>query len=511
MILTWQLAAGLALAASALTAMAVWLLFARKNAQQAESRQKEIDSIRNNTLRQAQEAENKALASIRQREEDIKRIQAEREEFLDARERSLEERELRQQESQQAYENRMRAVDQRAAELEDRQLTLEKLIRDQRQGLQRLTDLTPEEAKQALLNEVRREVEDELRDFKSNLMNKSDLELQAESRRILIDCMQRMAAQPNHEITATLVSLPSDDMKGRIIGREGRNIKSFESATGVTLLIDETPDSVLVSSFDPVRREIARIALQSLIKDGRIHPASIEEAVKAATQEVQRSVIEFGEQALQRLRLGRVHPEVVTLLGKLHYRLSNNQNSLEHSIEVANLCALMAAELQLDTDIAKRAGLMHDAGKSLGAEFEGSHAIAGANVLKRCGEDERVVNAVAAHHEEVEATSPYAALVMIADSLSAVRPGARADSIDAYIQRVKKLEELAQSMTGVQDAYAMQAGREIRVIINPDQLMDDDCRNLARNLRRKIEEDLQYPGTIKITVIRERRFSETAK
>jgi ribonuclease Y len=328
----------------------------------------------------------------------------------------------------------------------------------------------------------------------------------------MIACMQRLSAAPHEDITATVVNLPSEDMKGRIIGREGRNIKSFESMTGTTLLIDETPDSVLVSSFDPVRRETARLALEALIKDGRIHPSSIEEAVKRAEEDVKHSVVASGEDALRQLRLSRMHPEVVAALGKLRFRLSNNQNSLEHSLEVAHLCSLMASELGLDTEIAKRCGLLHDIGKVLDQEHEGSHALAGAYFLKRLGsEDPRVVNAVAAHHGEVPAESPYVGLLMAADSLSALRPGVRADSLDGYLQRIRSLEKIALSMAGVTEAYAIQAGREIRVIVSPEKLSEPDAALLARKLRRRIEDELQYPGTIKVTVVREQRFEEMAK
>ena len=329
--------------------------------------------------------------------------------------------------------------------------------------------------------------------------------------RVLVDSMQRLATTPMHDVTATIVPIPNEAMKGRIIGREGRNIKSFESATGTTLLIDETPDSVLISSFDPVRREVARVALLRLVKDGRIHPTSIEEAVREAGEQIRQSVIEFGEDAVRKTRVAHLHPEVMILLGKLRFRLSNNQNSLDHSIEVANLCSLMAAELGLDSEVARRAGLLHDIGKSIEGDYDGSHANSGAEVLKRLGEDLRVVNAVAAHHEEVPAESAYATLVMIADSLSAARPGARSESVDSYLQRVRSLENLAKEIPGVLEAYAVQAGREIRVIVAPEVLGDEAARVLARDLRRRIEDELHYPGSIRVTVIREQRFTESAR
>ena len=410
-------------------------------------------------------------------------------------------------------------LDKRRAELDEKYASVERsedrlreLLSDYRNRLQSVAGMHLNEARQQLLDLAQRECEDEIRALKEETLGRSEREIEQEARRTLIACMQRLAAAPHEDITATLVSLPSDDMKGRIIGREGRNIKSFESMTGTTLLIDETPDSVLISSFDPVRRETARIALETLVRDGRIHPSSIEEAVKRAEEEVKHSVFDSGEDALRQLRLSRMHPEVVTALGRLRFRLSNNQNSLEHSIEVAHLCSLMASELGLDTDIAKRAGLLHDIGKVLDQEHEGSHALAGAFFIKRLGnEDPRVINAVAAHHGEVPAESPYVGLVMIADSLSAMRPGVRADSLDGYLQRVRSLEKIAQDVPGVTEAYAIQAGREIRVIVSPDRVSEPDAALLARKLRRRIEDELQYPGTIKVTVVREQRFQETAK
>lgn len=359
---------------------------------------------------------------------------------------------------------------------------------------------------------VERECEDDVRSLRCERLSRSEKEIEMEARRLLMACMQRLSSVPHEDVTATLVHIPHEEMKGRIIGREGRNIKSFESMTGTTLLIDETPNSVLISSFDPVRREVARIALEALIQDGRIHPSSIEDAVRRGEEEVKQSVLQSGEDALRRLRLSRMHPEIVAALGKMRFRLANNQNVLEHSIEVAQLCSLMAAELGLDTDLAKRSGLLHDIGKVLDEEHEGSHAMAGAYFLKRLGsESPMVINAVAAHHEEIPAESPYVALVMTADSLSAVRPGVRADSMDGYLQRVKNLEAIALSMKGVVDAYAIQAGREIRVTVSPEKITDQSAILLARDLRRRIEDELQYPGNIRITVIREQRFTELAR
>lgn len=421
----------------------------------------------------------------------------------EAREQVLIEREAALQGQAKALDARRLALDAEADELDE-------LRRSYRQSLQAVSGLDAATVRTALVEEVRRECEGEIRMLKHELLQTSEIELAERAKRILADTLQRLSTQANNDLTATMVTLPSEDMKGRIIGREGRNIKAFESATGTTLLIDETPHSVLISSFDPVRREVARIALEALMRDGRIHPPAIEDAVVAAGETVRKQVRELGEEALRRLRIGRVHPELVDKVGRLRYRLTNNQNSLEHSIEVGALAGMLAEELGIDPEPARRAGLLHDIGKVLDQEHEGSHAQAGARLLERHGESAIVVNAVAAHHEEVPATSIYAPLLMAADSVSAQRPGARAESMASYVQRVKRLEDLARSFAGVQDAYAVQAGREIRVAVEPEQVSDEEAGQLARQLRRRIEEELQYPGTIRVTVVREARFTDTA-
>lgn len=412
----------------------------------------------------------------------------------------------------ETLERRREALDEQLQSAAEREDFARVRAESYREKIAEVAKISAEEAREAVLEEARQSCADEILDMKELLLRRSEREIQEEARRTLVACMQRLASRPQHDITATIVKLPGEEMKGRIIGREGRNIKSFESVTGTTLLIDETPGSVLISSFDPVRREVARIALEALMRDGRIHPASIEEAAAEAEIEVKQSVIEFGEEAVRRLRISKVHPEVVGMLGRMHYRLANNQNALEHSIEVAHLCALLAAEVGLEPETAKRCGLFHDIGKVLDEEYGGSHAMAGANFIKRYGSERpEVINAVAAHHEEIPAESAYVPLLMTADSLSAMRPGARAESIDSYIQRVRSLEEIARSYKGVQDAYAIQAGREVRVIVESSKVDDSGARKIATQIRRKIENELQYPGTIKVTVIRERRVSETAK
>ncbi len=399
----------------------------------------------------------------------------------------------------------------RRAEIEALRDQLERQSQLYRERLRAAATLNEEQLRAALREEVRTESAAELRDLRNQLRNHAETDLQEESRRILIDSLQRLTSTVPSEIGATLVKLPNEEMKGRIIGREGRNIKAFESATGVTLMIDETPDAVLVSSFDPVRREVARLSLERLVADGRIHPASIEEQVKKADEEVRHNFAVLGEKAIARLHVTGVHPELVSLLGKLHFRLSNNQNTLDHSVEVASICSFIASELGLDPEPARRAGLFHDLGKALNGDHPGSHAVAAANLLRSYGEDPRVINAVAAHHQEVPPESVYAPLLLIADAASAARPGARSESIEGYLQRVHALEDLARGFPGVTEAYAMQAGREVRVIVSPERLTDAEARQLAVDIRRRIEEGLNFQGVVKITVIREARFSETAK
>lgn len=371
--------------------------------------------------------------------------------------------------------------------------------------------MTREEARAELVARVEEESRDDLEQLRRDLLDVPGRKLEERARAVLLAAMQRVGSTPLTEVTSTTVPLPSEDLKGRLIGREGRNIRSFESVTGVSLLIDETPDTVLLSGFDPVRREIARATLEALIRDGRIHPASIEEKHAEASREMDKSVINLGEEAIRKLRLSSIHPEIVSLLGKLHFRHSYSQNTLGHSVEVAFLCSLLASEIGFDPALAKRAGLFHDLGKAIDHEFEGSHAAAAAKILRHHGEPPEVVNAVAASHEEVAAESPYAGLVMLADSISAARPGARADSTEGYLQRVRSLENLARGFEGVRDSYALQAGREIRVIVDPENVPDEEARRLSLRIRNRIEGELQYPSTIKVTVIRENRFCETAK
>lgn len=464
------------------------------------------------------EGELSARESLAQARVEMERERSEWEQGLRSRQAILQEQEKEMQARRDALQQEMAKLREQLQELEKREKEAleergqyEESARIYRQRLQILGEMTPQEARELLREEVRNLSRNEIEDIRREILFETETEAREEARRILIDTMQRITVQLANEVSGTLVRIPNEEMKGRIIGREGRNIKTFELATGATLMIDETPGSILVSSFDPVRREVARRALEELIRDGRIHPVSIEETVQRVMEEMKRNVIELGHRALDKLHISNVHPEIVSVLGKLYYRLSNNQNTLDHSVEVASLCSLLASELGLDPDLAKRCGLFHDMGKAIEHEYEGSHALAAARLLQRYNEDERVVNAVACSHGEVEPTSIYAGLLKVADSISAARPGARADSMDGYIQRVRSLEALALSFEGIQEAYAVQAGREIRIIVNPEKVDDLGSSQLARKIRRRIEDELQYPGTIKVTVIREQRFVETAR
>ncbi|HEU5077706.1 MAG TPA: ribonuclease Y [Opitutaceae bacterium] len=505
----WSLAASLAVGLL-LGFSVVWLLtrYARKNAELQA--QQLIEVARREAAVAAQEIRQKA-------EEEIQTHRAEINREFDRREieTDIKLREIRAHEESLALldyqlEQKQERLSRENAAIKQARDAIRALSKSLRKRLEGVSQMDAEEIKKTLREEVLLECNDELRALKKETLEKSEQELQSEAKRILITAMQRLASKPNNDITATIVHLPSEEMKGRIIGREGRNIKAFEASTGVTLLIDETPQMVLISSFDPVRREIARVALEGLVKDGRIHPASIEEFVNRAREEVELNVVQAGEEAVQRLAVNGLHPEIIKLLGRLKYRFSYTQNVLDHSVEVGSLCSMLASEIGLDPNVAKRAGLLHDIGKAVDADYEGSHALIGADFIKRHGETPIVVNAVAAHHEEVRPETVYAGLVILADTVSAVRPGARAESMTSYIQRLDRLEKLAVSLEGVQQAYAIQAGREIRVVVSPQQVTDEKARELAKTLRRRIEEELQYPSTIKITVIRESRFTETA-
>lgn len=464
---------------------------------------REAAVIAHEIKQKAEEQNNKRLAEINR---DIDRREIEMEVRL---------REIRAHEESIALldyqlEQRTERLNREAASIKQARDAIREKSRELRKRLENISNLDPEDIKKNLRQEIQIECADEIRVLRREILDRSEQDLHNEARRILITSMQRLSTKPNNDITATIVQLPNEEMKGRLIGREGRNIKAFETSTGVTLLIDETPQMALISSFDPVRREIARVALENLVKDGRIHPASIESFVADAKTEIDLAIQQAGEDAIQRLGINGLHPEIIKAIGRLKYRFSYTQNALDHSIEVGFLCSMLASELGLNPSVAKRAGLLHDIGKTIGGEFEGSHAAIGAEFVRRHGETPIIVNAIAAHHEEVKPESLYAGLVILADTISATRPGARTEAMGNYLQRLNRLETLALNLEGVQQAYAIQAGREVRIVVNPTQVDDEQAKRLAKTLRQRIESELQYPSTIKITVIRETRYTEIA-
>jgi ribonuclease Y len=414
-------------------------------------------------------------------------------------------------EAEQALSEQKAALRKREEAAEERDQALAELKSQALEQLQALAGLSQAEAREAILKRVEQECLKDANTLGRHILEEAKSKAEEKARQIITVAIQRYAGEHTFENTTASIALNGDEMKGRIIGREGRNIRAFEAATGVTVLIDDTPGAVLLSGFDPVRREIARESMLRLITDGRIHPTRIEEVVGQVTQEMNETVVRIGEEALAKAGLPPVHPEIVTLLGRLHFRHSYSQNLLNHSIEVAHLTGLMAAELGLDEAIARRAGLFHDIGKAVNHEVEGPHALVGADILKRCGESDVVVNAVASHHAEVPPVGPLGTLVSAADAISASRPGARSENMTTYLKRVEDLERLAGSFEGVEKAFALQAGRELRVFVQPDRLDDEQCYQLARGIASKVESELQYPGQIKITVIRETRCVEVAK
>ncbi len=496
----------------------VWFLEKRKTTSAEnkankiiEDAKKEADKHKRDALLELKEESYKLkqLTDIEVKEKKKEILQSEdrllqRENNLDKREETLQKRDNNLDEK----ENNLLAKQRTLQEKEDR---MDQLIKDEVAELERIAKFTKEKAHDKLMEIVEREMSLEITDYIKSEEEKAKVIASEKAKQLIVNSMERYADDVVGEQTVSTINLPSDDMKGRLIGREGRNIRTIESVTGVDLIIDDTPEAIVISSFDPLRREIAKLTLATLVKDGRIHPARIEEVYEKVSNDVNARILEIGNKTINDLGLTKVDIEMIKLVGKLYFRTSYGQNALQHSIEVANLTGLMAAELGENVTLAKRAGLFHDIGKSIDFEIEGSHVEIGADMARRYHESEVVLDSIESHHGDKEAKSVIAVLVSVADTLSAARPGARNDSLENYIKRLEQLESIGNSYEGVEKTYAMQAGREIRVIVKPDEVDDAKSHKIARDMKKQIESEMQYPGTIKITVIRETRVQEEAK
>ena len=476
-----------------------------------EKAKKDAEKIKRDSLFETKEEIHKLKLEnekeIKEKKNEIKESEAR----LLQRENNIDRRDLTLQNRENALEERENNLLEKQKKIQETTEEMENIKKEQLDILEKISKFTKEQAKEAIMKNVEEKMNKEITSYVKEREAEAKLELDEKAREMLVNCMQKYAADITNEQTVSVITLPSDDMKGRIIGREGRNIRTIESVTGVDLIIDDTPEAIVISSFDPLRREIARLTLETLIKDGRIHPARIEELYDKMCEEVNQKIKEYGKEALYELGLSKVDPELVEIVGKLHFRSSYGQNALKHSIEVARIAGLIAGEIGENVPMAKRAGLLHDIGKAIDFEMEGSHVQIGVDLAKKYNEDEKVINAIASHHGDCEATSVISVIVAIADTISASRPGARNDSSENYFQRLEQLEKIGNEIKGVEKTYAVQAGRELRVMVKPDEVDDLTSFAIAREIKEKIENEMQYPGTIKVTVIRETRATEEAR
>ena len=492
-------------------------MFIRKKV--AESKMESAENEAKKILEMANiEAENKKKEEIFKAKEEIMSARKELDQEIRERrgevqsqERRLIQKEENLEKKQDIVEKKEKDLEKKYQELDGKKAELQEVFNKQMFELQKISGLSKEEAKKLLLSELDKQLTAE----KATLVREMETKLKEESEKnakeVITYAIQKCAADHTSETTVSIVALPNDDMKGRIIGREGRNIKALETLTGIDLIIDDTPEAVVISGFDALRREVAKIALEKLIEDGRIHPAKIEEMVEKAKEEVEQTIKEEGERAVLETGVIGLHPDLVKLIGKLKYRTSYGQNVLNHSIEVSNLARIMAEELGLDPKIARRAGLLHDIGKALDHDMEGTHVELGVEILKKYKENDLIINAVQAHHGDVEPKTMEAVLIQAADAISASRPGARRETLEAYIKRLEQLESIADSFEGVEKSFAIQAGREIRILVKPEKVDDNQMTLMARDIAKKVEDEMEYPGQIKVNVVRETRVIDYAK
>ena len=462
-----------------------------------------ILELKEEQLRVKQEFE-KEMKEKREEAKDFEDRMQQRENNIDKRDQMLQNRE-------NLLSEKENSIIQRQKELQNLEDKKNELIKQELEKLEKISGLTKEQAKKNIMSIVEETMTKEIAAYIKDKEAEAKLDVDKKAKEMLVSSMQKYSSDVTNEVTVSVITLPNDDMKGRLIGREGRNIRTIEAVTGVDLIIDDTPEAIVISSFDPLRREIAKVTIEALIKDGRIHPGRIEELYDKTCEDFKQTIREKGEEAVFKLGLGKVDPELIELIGKLYFRTSYGQNVLQHSIEVANLAGIMAGEIGENVTLAKRAGLLHDIGKAIDFEVEGSHVDLGANIAKKYNEDKVVLNAIMSHHGDCEPTSIISELVAIADSISASRPGARNDSLENYIKRLQDLEEISNGFDGIEKSYAVQAGRELRVIVKPEEIDELSSVKLARDIKNKIEENLQYPGTIKVVLIRETRVIEEAK
>jgi ribonuclease Y len=476
-----------------------------------EDAHKESERIKKDNILEAKEETIKLKGEA---EKEIKEKKQELNEFNDRilnREKNMDKRDEILSDREKTLDEKDRGIILKQNEIQEKEAKMEKVLKEQNDLLEKISGYNKEKAKDEIMKRVEGEMNLEIAEYLKERDSESKLEADKKAKEYIVSSMQRYSNDVTNEQTISTVVLPTDEMKGRIIGREGRNIRTIEAVTGVDLIIDDTPEVIVLSSFDPLRREIAKITLETLIKDGRIHPSRIEELYDKVCEDFKSVIRETGQETLFELNITKVDPELVENIGKLKYRTSYGQNALQHSIEVAHLAGLLASELGENIALAKRAGLLHDIGKAIDFEVEGSHVEIGANIARKYGEDKVVINSIESHHGDKEATSIISVLVQIADSLSAARPGARNDSLENYVKRLQDLEKIGNEIKGVEKTYAMQAGRELRVIVKPEEIDDVTSYKIARDIKQKIEEKLQYPGSIKVIVIRETRAEEVAK